>query len=199
MNNCFAETLRKLRESRGLTQNQLGKQIFVNHSTIARWESGTRLPDSTMISRLADLLGVDANTLFQMAAQSDESPNVILVDDSKVVLTQGLSVLGEVMPEATITGFVWPREAIEYAKANRVALAILDIELGSASGFDLCETLLEIHPRTNILFLTAYADYALGAWDTEACGFMLKPITPESVQANLKKLRYPFLPGGMEA
>jgi len=194
----FAETLRKLREEKGLSQKQLGKQMFVNHSTIARWESGSRLPDAAMTLRLAKCLGVDANTLFQLAAQSEESPNVILVDDSKVILTEGLAVLEEAMPNATITGFIWPLEAIEYAKINRVALAVLDIELGTSSGFDLCRTLLEINPRTNIVFLTAYADYSLDAWKTEAGGFMLKPLTLENVKEQLKRLRYPFSTGGMD-
>lgn len=197
MNLLFAETLRKLREEKGLSQRQLGKQMFVNHSTIARWENGSRLPDATMILRLANNLGVDANTLFQLAASSDESPNVIIVDDSKVILTEGLAILGEVIPNATITGFIWPGEAIEYAKMNRVALAILDIELGSSSGFDLCHSLLEINPDTNIVFLTAYPDYSLDAWKTEACGFILKPLTQESVREQLKKLRYSFYIGGM--
>ena len=197
MNYLFAETLRKLREEKGLSQKQLGKQMFVNHSTIARWENGSRLPDAAMILRLANHLGVDANTLFQLAARSDESPNVIIVDDSKVILTEGLAILGEVIPNATITGFIWPLEAIEYAKMNRIALAILDIELGSTSGFDLCHTLLEINPNTNIVFLTAYPDYSLDAWKTEAGGFILKPLTQESVREQLKKLRYPFYIGGM--
>ena len=72
MNYLFAETLRKLREEKGLSQKQLGKQMFVNHSTIARWENGSRLPDAAMILRLANHLGVDANTLFQLATRSDE-------------------------------------------------------------------------------------------------------------------------------
>ena len=194
----FGETLRKLREEKGLSQKQLGKQVFVNHSTIARWENSSRLPDTTMIIRLAQCLGVDVNTLFQLANQSDESPNVILVDDSKAVLSDALTVLGEVMPNATITGFIWPAEAIEYAKTTRVALAVLDIELGSASGLDLCRTLLEINPRTNIVFLTAYADYSLDAWKTEASGFILKPLTPEGIREQLKKLRYPFSTGGAD-
>jgi DNA-binding LytR/AlgR family response regulator len=172
--------------------------MFVNHSTIARWENGSRLPDATMILRLASELGVDANTLFQLAAQSEESPNVIMVDDSKVILTEGLTILGEVMPNTTITGFIWPKEAIEYAKMNPVALAVLDIELGTASGLDLSRTLLEINPRTNILFLTAYPDYSLDAWETEASGFILKPLTPESIRKQLKKLRYPFFAGGTD-
>ena len=196
MNALFAETLRKLRMEKGLSQSQLGKLLFVNHSTVARWESGSRLPDAAMIPRLAACLGVDANTLFNIAAKSDEAPNIILVDDSRVILTEGLSVLEEVMPNATVTGFIWLQEAIDYAKTNRVALAILDIELGSASGLDLCRTLLEINPRTNIVFLTAYADYSLDAWGTEACGFMLKPLTADSIRKQLKKLRYPLAAGG---
>ena len=172
--------------------------MFVNHSTVARWENSSRLPDAIMITRLAKCLGVDTNELFSLAAQSEESPNVIIVEDSKVILSDCLSVLGEVMPNATITGFIWPIEAIEYAKKNRVALAILDIELGTSSGFDLCRTLLEINSSTNIVFLTAYANYSLDAWKTEASGFMLKPLTAEDVKEQLKKLRYPFQAGGID-
>ncbi|MDO5702834.1 MAG: helix-turn-helix domain-containing protein [Lachnospiraceae bacterium] len=192
MNSLFAETLRKLREEKGLSQKQLGQLMFVNHSTIARWENGSRLPDAAMVLRLANCLGVDYNTLFRISSQSDESPNVIMVDDSKVILTDGLAVLGDVMPDATIAGFIWPMEAIEYAKNNLISLAVLDIELGAASGFDLSKTLLEINPHTNIVFLTAYADYSLNAWRTEASGFILKPLTHEGVKEQLQRLRYPF-------
>ena len=198
LNTLFAETLRKLRSERGFSQKQLGEKLFVNHSTVARWENGTRLPDAAMISRLSSCLGVDVNTLLNLEEQSDESPNVILVDDSRAVLSDAVTVLGEVLPNATITGFVWPREAIEYARTNRVALAVLDIELGSASGLDLSRTLLEINPRINIVFLTAYADYSLDAWQTEACGFVLKPLTPERIRDQLKKLRYPLSTGGAD-
>ena len=192
MNTLFARTLRKLREEKGFSQKQLGQQMFVNHSTVARWENASRLPDATMICRLANCLGVDVNELFQLAAQSEENPNVIIVDDSKIILSDCLAVLGKVIPNATITGFIWPLEAIEYAKNNRIALAVLDIELGITSGLNLCNTLLEINPRTNIVFLTAYADYSLDAWKTKASGFMLKPMTVDDVREQLKKLRYPF-------
>ena len=193
VNSIFADNLRKLREERGLSQKQLGSKMFVGQSTVARWENGTRLPDAAMMLHLAGCLGVDVDTLLQLAAQSDDSPCVILVDDSKVILSDGVAVLEEVLPTATITGFIWPQEAVDYAKTNRVALAILDIELGTASGLDLSRTLLEINPRTNIVFLTSYPDYALDAWNTEASGFMVKPLTPESVKEQLKKLRYPIM------
>ena len=108
VNTLFAETLRKLRTERGLTQKQLGNQLFVYHSTIARWESGSRLPDAVMIPRLAKCLGVDANMLFYLAADSDEIPNVIMVDDNEVILSHSLTVLGKVIPNAAITGFTRP-------------------------------------------------------------------------------------------
>ena len=95
-------------------------------------------------------------------------------------------------------GFIRPKEAIDCAKTNRIALAILDIELGTASGLDLSRRLLEINPLTNVVFLTAYPDYALEAWETEASGFMVKPLTPDRVKEQLKKLRYPFSMGGAD-
>ena len=199
MNKQFAETLRKLRTERGLSQIQLGKQMFVDNSTVARWENGSRLPDATMITRLAGVLDVDIGMLLSAAAVSDDPPNVIMVDDSRVILVDSLSVLEEVLPNAAITGFTRPSEAIEYARANRVALAVLDIELGTVNGFDLCRALLEINPHTNVVFLTAFPDYSLDAWNTEAAGFMVKPLTPEGFRAQLRKLRYPFLTGGTEA
>ena len=179
-----------------LSQRELAELLFVTRSTVNRWENGSRLPDAAMLSRLSHCLDVDVNMLLSATMESDEYPNIIMVDDRKIILTGGLPVLEAVMPDATITGFTRPSEAIEYAKAHRVALAFLDIEMGKTSGLDLCRTLLEINPRTNVVYLTAYSDYAMDAWSTGASGFMLKPITPEGIKAQLKSLRYPFSLGG---
>ena len=192
MHALFAETLRNLRAESGLSQRELANRVYVTRSTVARWENGSRLPDAAMISRLARFFGVDAGVLLSAAASSDESPNVIMVDDRKIILTGGLPVLEEVMPTATVVGFTRPSEAVEYAKANRIDLAFLDIEMGKTSGLDLCSSLLEVNPRTNVVFLTAYAEYSLDAWRTGASGFMVKPITPEGVREQLEHLRFPF-------
>lgn len=198
MSTIFAETLKSLRTQKGLTQLEMAEQLFVTRSTVARWENGSRLPDAAMINHLSKCLNVDANILLNTADMDEESPNVIMVDDRKIILTGGLPVLEEVMPNATVTGFTRPSEAIEYARANRVALAFLDIEMGKTSGIDLCQTLIEINPFTNVVFLTAYSEYAIDAWDTAASGFMLKPITPDGVRKQLKTLRYPFSLGGAD-
>ncbi|MEE0956460.1 MAG: response regulator [Ruminococcus sp.] len=196
MNRNFSDMLKKLRYEKRLSQLELAERMYVTRAAISRWESGSRLPDVVMISRLAEVFGVDVNILLMAAAQSDDCPNVIMVDDRKIILAGGLPILQEVMPNATITGFTDAREAIEFSKTNRIALAFLDIELRNTSGLELCRELLKINPRTNVVYLTAYSEYSLDAWSTGASGFMLKPITPDGVREQLQNLRYPFQTGG---
>lgn len=196
MSQFFGETLKKMRIEKGLSQQALADVMLVTRPTVARWETGIRLPDAVMISRLAEVLNVNVQLLLSAAAESDKYPHVILVDDRKLILTGGLPVLEEVMPNATITGFTNADEVVSYAKENQIALAFLDIELRNTNGLDLCRKLLQINSRTNVVFLTAYADYSLDAWKTGASGFMLKPITAAGVREQLEKLRYPFWTGG---
>ena len=198
MSMLFAETLKKLRMEHGLSQRELADRLGVIRPTVTRWENGSRLPDAAMIFQLSQCLGVEVGMLLQAAAESAPAPHVIMVDDRKIVLAGGLPVLQAVLPKATITGFTRPSEAIEYARSHPVALAFLDIEMGKTSGLELCRVLLDIHPRTNVVYLTAYSGYSLDAWSTGASGFMLKPITAEGVREQLKNLRYPFLTGGAE-
>lgn len=196
MSTLFAKTLKRMRTERGLSQRQLSELLFVDRSTINRWENGSRLPDNLMISRLSNALDVDNNILLKATFESNDAPNVILVDDTKIILKGGIPVLKEALPNAAITGFTRYSEAMEYAEANRIALAFLDIELGTKNGLDLCRELLDINPHTNVIYLTSYISYAFDAWSTGACGFMRKPLTTEGVKAQLSQLRYPFWTGG---
>ena len=115
-----------------------------------------------------------------------------MVDDETILLSGIIPIISEVIPQATITGFSRPSEALEYSGKNDVSIAFLDIELGKVSGFDLCEKLLEINPRTNIVFLTSYQDYAMEAWKTRASGFIVKPLSRKDVEEQLLKLRFPI-------
>ena len=198
MNMSFADTLKRLRTEKGLLQQELAKKLSVTRSTVSRWENGSRLPDVVIISRISEVLDVDVNVLINAAVQSDDHPNVIMVDDNKVILTGGMPIIEEVIPNANVTGYIKPSEAVEYAKANRVALAFLDIEIGNISGLDVCRELLKINPQTNVVFLTAYREYSFDAWDTGASGFIIKPLTRDGIKKQLEKLRYPFVIGGVE-
>ena len=197
MNQTFAETIRRLRNDRGLSQVQLAEQMYVTRSTIARWESGSRMPDAVMISRLAKCLGTSAESLFNQLSEEEEIPNIIMVDDEGIILSGGLPVLEEVFPNANISGFTRPSEAINYAQNNPIALAFLDIEMGKLNGLEVCRELQRINPNTNVIFLTAYMDYSLDAWKTGASGFIIKPITAAEVRNQLARLRFPL--GGMKS
>lgn len=192
MKHTFGEALLIARKQKGLSQQQLADRLPVARSSVANWEADRRLPNATIIARIAEILEIDVIELLDAANEEDNHPNVIIVDDNKIILTGGTPVIEKALPNARVVGFTKPSEVIEYVKKNHVALAFLDIELGLTNGIDLCNSLLEINPRMNIIFLTAYPEYSIEAWNTKASGFMVKPITLEGVKAQLKKLRYPF-------
>ena len=56
-----------------------------------------------MITRFAKVLEVDVGVLLSTAAESDGSANIILVDDNNAILSEIVSVLGEVMPNNLYT------------------------------------------------------------------------------------------------
>ncbi len=192
MNTGFGDILKELRTDKNLTQQQLADRLFVNRSSVANWESGRRVPDLLLTTRIARVLGVEIASLISFECSESISPEIIVVDDETILLSGIIPVISEVVPQATITGFSRTSEAIEYSRKNNVSIAFLDIELGKVSGLDLCRTLLDINPRTNIIFLTSHQDYALEAWNTHASGFLIKPLEKEDVEEQLSKLRYPI-------
>ena len=193
MANRFGEVLKNLRTENNMSQQQLAHRLFVNRSSVANWETGRRIPDLILLNRLARVLNVDISVLTSAAVADDAPPEVIIVDNESILLSGAIPILSEAMPLAIITGFLRGSEAINYANENLVSIAFLDIELGKTSGIDLCETLMDINPRTNVIFLTSYPDYAVEAWKTAASGFLIKPLQREDVEKQLKKLRSPVI------
>ena len=191
MANHFGETLRRLRAEKRLSQQQVANRLHVTRSAVANWEIGHRLPNAAMISQIARVLNADAALLLAAADESHDAPNVLLVDDSPIALEGGLPVLREALPGANVVGLASPAEAVRYFKSNPVALALLDIKIGRTNGLDLCQELLHIRPNANIAYITAYPEYSLDAWNTDACGFILKPLEVEAVCKLIPKLRRP--------
>ncbi len=192
METSFGDILQQLRKEKNLSQQELADSLFVSRASISNWESNRRLPDLIILSRLAKVLDVDIARLVSGINEEPMPQEVIIVDDEPTLLAGAIPVISEVLPKATITGFTKCAEAISYTEKNRVELAFLDIEIGTESGIELCRRLSEANPRINVIFLTAYPDYAASAWDTAASGFLLKPLHAEDVRTQIKKLRYPI-------
>ena len=191
MTTSFGETLRRLRTEKGLSQQQLAVRLHMERPSVANWEAGRRMPDAATVYQIAEALSVDSSALLSAADDSGEAPNVLLVDDEPLIVTGGIPVLREAMPNANIIGFTKPSQALAFLRENPVALVFLDIELGRTSGLELCREMLRLRPRTNVIYLTAFREYAFDAWDTGACGYLLKPLETETVRAQLSRLRYP--------
>ncbi len=194
MNKNFAETLKNLRTSKRMTQQELAEKIFVTRSVVAKWENAYNLPDIFMIERICKALDVNEQDFIKNLLEGETELNVIILDDRKIIVQGSLPVIAGALPNANIFGFIRPSEAIDFAKKNKVSLAFLDIELGTTNGLELSKKFLEINPRTNIIFLTAYIEYSFKAWSTGASGYLLKPITAENLKAQLNNLRYPLPP-----
>jgi transcriptional regulator with XRE-family HTH domain len=191
MTTSFGETLRRLRTEKGLSQQQLAVRLHMERPSVANWEAGRRMPDAATVYQIAEALSVDSSALLSAADDSGEAPNVLLVDDEPLIVTGGIPVLQEAMPNANVVGFTKPSQVLAFFSENPVALAFLDIELGRTSGLELCREMLRLRPRTNVIYLTAFREYAFDAWDTGACGYLLKPLETETVRAQLSRLCYP--------
>ena len=191
MTTSFGETLRRLRTKKGLSQQQLAVRLHMERPSVANWEAGRRMPDAATVYQIAEALSVDSSALLSAADDSGKAPNVLLVDDEPLIVTGGIPALQEAMPNANVVGFTKPSQALAFFSENPVALAFLDIELGRTSGLELCREMLRLRPRTNVIYLTAFREYAFDAWDTGACGYLLKPLETETVRAQLSRLRYP--------
>ena len=113
----------------------------------------------------------------------------LIVDDERLARTE-LKRLLAAHPEVEITGEAENgNQALEMATRLKPQLLFLDIQMPGKSGFEVLESLER--PWPNIIFTTAYDEYALKAFDFSATDYLLKPVDPERLQAALAKLRLP--------
>ena len=187
----FGNKLKELRRRRGCSQRRLAEMLMVSNTTVANWESGRRLPDIAMLTHLADCLGAEPQELMDGLHGPGEPPRVIAVEDAPVILKSLVRTLEDELPDAEVHGFRTAAEALDFAHANRVAIAFLDIELPGESGVELAERLGELEEHTNIIFLTCHTEYMRDALNSHCSGYILKPLTRESLWHELAHLRFP--------
>ena len=108
----FANKLKELRNGKGISQQQLADMLVVSRSAVSMWELGTRLPDVSMILRLADCLGADSSELLDIFQESQDEANIIIVEDVPVLLRGTVRMLQEELPDMNITGFGSGKEAL---------------------------------------------------------------------------------------
>lgn len=69
----FKDRIRKLREEKGLTQEELAKILGISRATLASWETGRREPDFETTSKIAEFFGVSIDYL--LGRTNNPAPN----------------------------------------------------------------------------------------------------------------------------
>jgi DNA-binding LytR/AlgR family response regulator len=79
--------------------------------------------------------------------------------------------------------------ALEALAELQPHVAFLDIRMPGLSGLDVAAAAAEVSPRTQIVFVTAYDQYAVDAFERGAIDYLLKPVTPERLAATVQRLQ----------
>lgn len=100
----------------------------------------------------------------------------LIVDDEPIARRGMVKLVGS-RSELSVAGVAADaREALAFLGENSVDLVFLDIEMPGLSGMELARRLPE---RCQVVFTTAYSDYACESYDVDATDYLMKPIDPE--------------------
>lgn len=146
---CFIKNLRK---EKGLTQEQLAEQFGVSGRTVSRWETGSNMPDITILIELADFYEVDIREIINGERRQNENMDKDVKETALKVAEyndtvnqivtkrmRALSILGVVALAVFIT-----LEASGLSAKTVVYENISDVALGFACGIMI----------TNVLYTT---------------------------------------------
>ena len=110
----------------------------------------------------------------------------LIVDDERLARAELRRLLAE-HPEVQVVGEAANiDEAAREIEALRPDLLLLDIKMPGGSGFDLLER-LESAPQ--VIFTTAFDEFALQAFEVNALDYLLKPVSAERLSAALQRVR----------
>jgi len=122
------------------------------------------------------------------------TPRALIAEDEPLLL-QGLRAeLQAQWPELQIVAAVGDGDsALREALQQRPDVCLLDIRMPGASGLEVAQALAEDWPAGEplplLVFITAYDQYALQAFDAQAVDYLVKPLQPERLAACVQRLR----------
>jgi len=112
----------------------------------------------------------------------------ILVDDEPLAI-QGLQLRLEAHEDVEIIETCLNgREAIRAIKTHKPDLVFLDIQMPGFDGFSVVQGLMEVEPPL-LVFVTAYMDHAIRAFEADAVDYLLKPVETDRLADTLDRVR----------
>jgi two-component system LytT family response regulator len=102
----------------------------------------------------------------------------LIVDDEKKARESLLQIIKLYCDDIDSTAEAYSvRSATKSIEEKKPDILFIDIQLGDGNGFDI----LEKHKNINVIFTTAYSDYAIKALKLSAIDYLLKPIDPDEL------------------
>lgn len=124
--------------------------------------------------------------------------NVAIIDDEKLAVDNLKYILTQ-FKELNIVGAFTEIDALQNClKENEVDLIFMDIEMPEINGLNLAAMIIEEYKNIEIVFVTAYNQYAVQAFEVSAVDYILKPLSIPRITKTLEtiKRRLPRVPLG---
>ena len=113
---------------------------------------------------------------------------VIIIEDEQLTAKKLVGLINELMPDAEVIGVLQSvSESVEWFRNNQMSeLIFMDIHLSDDLSFSIFDSVKITCP---IIFTTAYDEYALRAFEVNSLDYLLKPVSRDSLQRALDKLK----------
>lgn len=124
----------------------------------------------------------------------------LAVDDERLALADLTNALSQADSAADIRAYTSPTAALEAVRSGEIVpnVAFLDIQMRGWTGLQLAAELRKVLPALEVVFVTAYSEYALESYALHARGYLLKPVSVRAVRAELDVIFPPVLPKDSE-
>jgi two-component system, LytTR family, response regulator LytT len=113
----------------------------------------------------------------------------IVVDDEQLARDELGYLLGQVGGVEVIAQAGNGVEALETIDRLQPDLVFLDIQMPGLTGFEVARRLLDTGPASHIIFVTAYDQHAIEAFEVNAVDYLLKPVDPSRLEIALQRAR----------
>ena len=110
----------------------------------------------------------------------------IIIDDERLARNELKKLLLDFPEIEVIAEAANAAEGVERIDSLNPDLIFLDIQMPGKTGFDM---LAELERAPNVIFTTAYDEYALKAFEVNALDYLLKPVEPKRLADALQKLQ----------
>ncbi|MGY2487763.1 LytR/AlgR family response regulator transcription factor [Cupriavidus sp. CP313] len=118
------------------------------------------------------------------------TPTLLIADDEALLARVLESELKSLWPEARIVSVVHDGvAALAAAREHQPRVAFLDIRMPGMSGMDVARELIEFDTPPLVVFVTAYDQFALEAFERAAVDYVLKPVQRERLEATVQRLK----------